>query len=120
MTASIDAWVTWLDSEIETAAHAITTETGGSSVCRVHKDGRVTGGLKYQEGRLVALNEVRRLAHRSASTDLAGALDDLEGHWTAELDVRRTAEHASPPWVAYATGGVEAIELATEVLAEND
>ena len=118
MTASIDVWVTWLDSEIEATAHAITTETGGSSVCRVHKDGRVTGGLKYHEGRLVALNEVRRLAHRAH--DLPTALDDLEDHWTAELDVRRTAEHASPPWVAYATGGVEAIELATEVLAEND
>ena len=118
MTASIDAWVTWLDSEIESAAYAITSEAGGSSVCRVHKDGRVTGGLKYQEGRLVALNGVRRLAHRN--DDLSTALDDLEEHWTAELDARRAEEHASPPWVAYATGGVEAIELATEVLEEND
>lgn len=105
----IERWIAFLDGEIALAAATMTVELGDESMCTVHKDGRVTGGLKYQEGRLHALAEARRLA---GSDDLDSALQGLVARWQTELDRRRGSESPSLPWVAYATGGVEAVEKA--------
>lgn len=83
-------------------------ELNGATYCRDHKDGRVTGGLKYHEGKMAALAEARRLARGPG--DLRAALPSFRNRWLAEFERRREAEPPSPPWVAYATGGLEAAD----------
>jgi hypothetical protein len=110
-------WISWLDDQIEASAESMRSELGGATACRVHKDGRVTGGMKYQEGRMAAFAEARRLG-ASGSDDLSDALATFERRWLDELEHRASAEQPSRPWVAYATGGAEAARAAGRVLHE--
>ena len=96
-----------LDRLIAEAARTIEAETGSATACTLHRDGRVTGGLKYAEGRLVALREIQRAL---AAGD---PVEPIRSRWQDEHDRRRAADLPSPPWVSYATGGLEAV---TEVL----
>lgn len=105
--------VEWLDTQIETAARAMIGQVGDDSACTVHKDGRVTGGLKYHEGRLNAFAELRRLA-QDGRLD-AATMAEVERRWSGELS-RRSDEPSSPLWISYATGGVEAVEEARVAL----
>ena len=107
----ISHWLSWLDRQIETAADSMRAELGDATACRVHKDGRVTGGLKYQEGRMTAFAEARQLGG-IGSSDLGDALERFERRWLDELDQRSSADQPSVPWVAYATGGAEAAQEA--------
>lgn len=50
-----------LEQKIIDVERAYQTQAGGASFCQLQKDGRVTGGAKYEEGRLVALHTARRL-----------------------------------------------------------
>ena len=100
----------WLDEAMALAARTMDAESGGLSACTVHKDGRVTGGFKYQEGRLAALAEVERLARAGRMTsETLGAIGET---WERELEQRRVSEPSSPMWVAYTTGGREAMREA--------
>ena len=44
---------------------------GDATACQLHKDGRVTGGMKYDEGRLVALINLQRAVRTAESTNAA-------------------------------------------------
>jgi hypothetical protein len=87
--------------------------TGGASMCQIHKDGRVTGGLKYQEGRLVVLGaiirQVKELPPAIPPDSLAAILTAEAAHWEADLARYRAAERPAIPWVAYSQGGVDTI-----------
>ncbi|MGD2042354.1 MAG: hypothetical protein PVJ28_01815 [Acidimicrobiia bacterium] len=100
----------WLERQIERAARAMSQELGEDSVCTVHKDGRVTGGLKYQEGRMSALAGMRRALERGELEP--SVLASAEVQWSAEFETRRTASTSSPLWVSYATGGLDAVREA--------
>lgn len=104
--------VDWLDSQIELAAGVMGRELGSDSACTVHKDGRVTGGLKYQEGRMSALAAVRRSV--VGGEPPAEVLASAEAHWAADFETRRIASPSSPMWVSYATGGLDAVREARE------
>lgn len=105
--ASAVQMVDWLETQIEEAAGAMSQELGDRSVCTAHKDGRVTGGLKYQEGRMSALAAMRReLVRGEQATEVIAAADE---QWSAEFETRRRARPSSPTWVSYATGGREAV-----------
>lgn len=114
--SQLDRWVAYLDGEIALAAATMQVELGEESACTVHKDGRVTGGLKYQEGRLNAFAEARRLA--KDPVDIADALVRYKTRWVEELDKRRNASQPSMPWLSYATGGAEAAEAAVEAFLQ--
>lgn len=109
-----EQWMTYLEAEIAAAAAAMEVELGANSMCTVHKDGRVTGGLKYREGRLSAFAEARRLAR--ARSDIEAALTAQLQRWSNELDRRRKSSTPSMAWVAYATGGFDASREALEAL----
>lgn len=100
----------WLESQIELAARTMSQELGGDSVCTIHKDGRVTGGLKYQEGRMSALAEVRRRLRQTLS--FGQAIDEAEASWLAEFERRKSSQPPSPLWASYATGGLDAVREA--------
>lgn len=106
--------VDWLETQIADAAGAMSQELGDRSVCTVHKDGRVTGGLKYQEGRMSAFAAMRRaLVRGEQATEVLAAADE---RWSAEFEARRRASPSSPTWASYATGGRDAVREARKRL----
>jgi hypothetical protein len=98
-----------LDARVAAAAAAIEAEAGGATVCTLHRDGRVTGGLKYHEGRLIAFREASRaVAAAATAAEARHHLGAIHSRWQEEFEHRRDAAAPSPPWVAYATGGLDA------------
>jgi len=89
---------------------------GDSTMCALHKEGRITGGLKYQEGRLVVLGTMLRQAKRLPASDdaaraaLMGLLDEENARWQAQLTTYEAQKPQSLAWVAYSQGGVDALE----------
>lgn len=104
-----------LDRRIAAAEVALRAELGDATACTLHRDGRVTGGMKYHEGRLVAYLEAKR-ALAGADPTLAAQV----ARWEEEFLRRTGAERPSPPWVAYATGGLEATREVIGLLREPD
>ncbi len=112
------ALLTWLEQKIQNAEQEYALHTGAQTVCQLHKDGRVTGGLKYDEGRLVALTAARRLVrkHLGDSADaLHSVLSAEQDRWRRKLQIYRSAERPSMTWIAYYQGGVDALD---ELLAQ--
>jgi hypothetical protein len=84
---------------------------GDQTMCELHKDGSVSGGLKYDEGRLVALGDALRAA-RKAEPGLTPAalrllLEGEQAKWQAQLARYLGQERRSMPWIAYSQGGVD-------------
>lgn len=110
----------WLDQEIARAERDFARHAGNQSACQLHKDGRVTGGMKYDEGRLVALTAVRRIARKGDAwtpAELAEALESEQKKWQRALRTYQSAAHPSMPWVAYNQGGVDALLAASAALS---
>ena len=111
---------------------------GDASMCAIGRSGRSFPAAKYHEGRQAASGQVRRMLRRAAaggasaeagahlaaaaSAEAAGAqlaaaasaeaavLADVTSEWRAMLD---DAASKGPDWVAYASGGLDALaELA--------
>ena len=102
-----------LRARTEAAAADLEAALGGVAACTRHKYGRVTGGMKYHEGRMVSYAEARR-ALAGGGLPVSRALHEHAQRWRDEF--RRRAG-GPEPWLAYATGGLEAAEDAA-ALAE--
>ena len=99
----------WLATARAQAEQELAAQLGSATLCRLQPDGRVTGGVKYAEGRLVALADLqRRLRQSSAADPMAEAHDELEG-WVADLDRLRAQDPPSLPWLAYRQGGCDVL-----------
>ncbi len=118
-----------LFAHLETLRHdceaKMLAQVGEASICQLHKDGRVTGGLKYLEGRLVALSELTRSLKQSSGDDLLSALpallDSFHDKWQRQLTQHQSTRPSSMPWVAYCQGGLDAIcEIQTWLETAND
>ncbi|MCS6848539.1 MAG: hypothetical protein RMN52_12610 [Anaerolineae bacterium] len=92
----------------------MSSQLGDGSACQVHKDGRVTGGMKYAEGKLVALNDLRRKLDAAGEiTDdaaLREILDAETARWRSGLENQRHRPKPAMPWLAYYQGGIDALE----------
>ncbi len=98
-----------LDAQLAEAAAALESELGSDTACTLHRDGRITGGLKYHEGRLIATRQMRRAVEGSADAPgAARAIAAIRADWLNELDRWRAGVPPSQPWIAYASGGVDA------------
>lgn len=110
----------WIEQRIARAERSLTDQTGGANVCKLHHDGRVTGGMKYDEGQLVALNAVRRRIRAAGETgedlDLGKLVAQDLAEWREALRVQQARERPSIQWVAYRQGGVDALEGLLEEL----
>lgn len=92
---------------VDAAAASLEAATGGRAVCTAARDGAALPGVKYAEGRWVALREVVRAA--SAPDRLAETALAVRTAWVKELEALR-ARGAGPDWIAYRSGGVDALE----------
>lgn len=110
-------WTAYLEQRRAEAETALQTQLGSQTACEIHKDGRVTGGIKYAEGRLVALNALLRQA-RAASAPASDQVAHELARWQAELAHYQTQPNRSIPWLAYCQGGVDACTAAHKWLAE--
>lgn len=100
-----------LQTEIDRANAAMTARLGEQSLCEIHKDGHVTGGVKYDEGRLVALRGLLRKLRGVQPVDAAAAqvlIVDEQARWARELAKHQSAERKSIAWIAYSQGGTDA------------
>jgi hypothetical protein len=102
----------FLDRQIEEAEKSYLAQTGAAAACQLEKEGRVTGGLKYDEGRLVAFQAARRhMKQKLAVDDFTESLEKEYASWQAELDLHQGKADPSISWVAYSQGGVDALRL---------
>jgi hypothetical protein len=109
-----------IQDRIIEVGQSLSAGTGGRSLCQLHKDGTVTGGTKYDEGRYAALRRIRRFVEssvdREISPELLDPLQQEAEDWRRMLQTYQ--EKSDPPmqWIAYAQGGVDAIESLLTVL----
>lgn len=80
----------------------------------IEKDGRVSGGLKYQEGRLVVVGDVIRAVKKLRDDDtltdsVRALLDQAAANWSAQLERYQTTNPGAMTWIAYSQGGVDAV-----------
>lgn len=106
-------YVSDLRQHMAEAEHAMSSQLGEGSACQVHKDGRVTGGMKYAEGKLIALNDLRRKLGAATEMDdvvLREILDAELARWQRGLESQRRRPKPAMPWLAYYQGGIDALE----------
>lgn len=120
----IDTLLDQLDTLRRECEAAMLDYTGSATMCQIHKDGRVTGGLKYQEGRLVVLGSViRQIRQRAQADSLPGLLDSIlsaeAARWSAQLARYQAAERPAITWVAYSQGGLDTVQEIRHSLLEN-
>ena len=101
-----------LAAKIAEAEKALLAQTGGQSVCQLHKSGAVTPTLKYHEGKHVAYSTFRRILRKEhqekiSEQSIAKIGSEIET-WKKMRDSYQTKENPSPQWVAYSQGGVDA------------
>jgi hypothetical protein len=93
-------------------------QMGNATACTLHKDGRITGGLKLAEGRMVALHNLIRLVRDApAEADPAALVEAERSDWQQRRDEARRRTPSSLPWLAYAQGGVDACTDVREILS---
>jgi hypothetical protein len=106
-----------VERHLRRAEGALTTVTGGKAVCTIGWTAQARPAVKYREGAVSALAELRRHLRRDGIpdtiTDLIQALDRLQARWRT-----RTADMAAAgaEWEAYFRGGLDALDaLACEL-----
>lgn len=100
-----------LDQQTRAVEQSYQLQTGGAAVCQLHKDGRISGGMKYDEGRLVALAAIQRMLKlKSSLQDILHSLQTEMTTWQQGLDVHRGKENPSMQWIAYLQGGVDILQ----------
>lgn len=91
---------------------------GGGAVCVFTKAGTPVPGIKYHEGRRAALKDVLRRS-RTSSDEIAPLAAQVRATWAEDLE-RLTQRGAGPDWVAYRTGGVDALTELSAALGPRD
>lgn len=111
---AVDRLLAHIEQRRRECESAMRDHMGGGTMCQVHKDGRVSGGLKYEEGRLVAFGNVRRALKRLSPTAdespaLAEILTSEAAAWQAQLTRHQSAAKPAMMWLAYSQGGADAV-----------
>ena len=95
------------------AADLIQHNSGGRAVCSFTKAGESVPAVKYAEGRWAALREVQRAT--GGGIELSGLVAAAAASWETHLD-RLRSRGAGTDWIAYRTGGVDALAELAEAL----
>jgi hypothetical protein len=90
-------------------AQELAAVAGDASLCTLSASGGPVDGVKYLEGRLAVLTELRR-ALRAGAEPAEEVVGRLARQWRGHLD-RARADSLARGWIAYRAGGVD--ELAS-------
>ncbi len=99
----------FIEERVAAVERSFAGKTGGVALCQLQKSGRMTGGLKYDEGQLYALLAAKRLARARDARDLRVGVEALVADWGGHLAASQQQEHPPVQWVAYYQGGVDAL-----------
>lgn len=92
------------------AVQYLTILAGDASMCAIGRSGRSFPAAKYHEGRQSAAGQVRRALRTDPDAGPA-VIADARAEWEQML---ADAEGKGRDWVAYATGGLDALGEITE------
>lgn len=106
----------WLATQEQEAESTLQAQLGNQTWCEIHTDGRVTGGLKYEEGRLVVVRTLHRQL-KGGEEDAQTIIGALLTQWQQQLDHHSQQKPSSMPWVAYSQGGVDTCLAALQLLS---
>jgi hypothetical protein len=111
-TTDLDLLARATDVRADAVRH-LTLLAGDASMCAIGRSGRSFPAAKYHEGRQSAAGQVRRALRRDPDAG-PGVIDAVRAQWQQTL---ATAEAKGRDWVAYATGGLDALGEITEPAA---
>ena len=101
-----------LDVWIEEAGERIRAIAGGETLCQLGRHGGAPQDAKYEEGRLAAWLEARRLLARTTDpVELRETLDLWIGTWEGRREAHQRRFGSAGGWVAYEEGGLDALRL---------
>jgi hypothetical protein len=98
-------WAARCAQMLTDAERDLVAAVGNSSLCAIGRSGDRLDGVKYLEGRTTALREFRR---QLGDTSGAEAHREVEQRWQDHLRLALN-RNMGPDWVAYRTGGVDAL-----------
>ncbi len=96
-----------LADRLAAAGATLDAAAGTTSLCTLSRAGVPMPGIKYPEGAWSALREVMREAHTSG--DVCASARAVRQRWSDDL-TRHQGRGSGPDWIAYVTGGVDAID----------
>ena len=96
-----------VQTALDSAAAALDTAAGSSSLCSLSRSGVPMPGVKYPEGAWAALRDAQR-ALRSGG-DPRAQISAVRDRWGADL-ASHEQRGSGPDWIAYLTGGVDALD----------
>lgn len=103
-----------LEAELDEVRGNLVESAGNQSVCSIHKHGKPSDFLKYNEGKEFVVRKAIQLLNRQAVEDeLLAFLSENEVKFNRYKSSELTSSSA---WQAYADGGLDGIELAKRVL----
>jgi hypothetical protein len=103
----VDTGVEWPDRAtalLRSAERDLVAAAGDASLCALSRSGGRVDGVKYLEGRTAVL---RAFLRALATTPGEQVHAEMTASWTAHLEQAR--ERMGPDWVAYRSGGVDAL-----------
>ena len=103
-----------VQTALDCAAAALDAAAGSSSLCSLSRSGVPMPGVKYPEGAWAALRDAQR-ALRSGG-DQQGQIWAVRDRWRADL-VSHERRGSGPDWIAYLTGGIDALDGVLEELS---
>lgn len=106
-----------LDALVAHAAADLQGADAGAPVCATDRHNRSVAAVKRAEGRWAALRGAQRQIGRGVEP--GAALQDAHQRWQADL-ARHRARGSGREWVAYCTGGVEALAELIEAVPGRD
>jgi hypothetical protein len=97
-----------VEERLTAATAALAAAAGDATLCSIGRSGRRHPGVKYPEGQVAALRELRRtLSGEPEQPD--AVLARVRDSWAKDL-ARRTAVDPDSDWAVYREGGVDALD----------
>ena len=111
-SSTLEAVLNAVEVGLEGAVSDLAAVSGDASLCYLSRSGGPVSGVKYHEGRVSALRELRRGCRRGEQESLERTLRE----WRAEQE-RYADRPGTDPWKAYRTGGVDALLTVSEAVS---
>ena len=98
-----------LDARLAALMPQLATTAGEASLCMISRSTGPVDGVKYLEGRMAVLSELKRAVRREPAAALAVVADPIARQWRTDLELQRE-RGAVRGWVAYRAGGVDELD----------